>query len=344
LTHRFDLPVDVIRLLLPGDAAAAGHPVIMDVNPRWEHGADLAAQRANLCDVVLVNVDRHIPLSLMGAFIARLTCPVVLTIDEIPTMGEPDLATLRALAGKGAVAVVPSETAKRRLHDQLDRSFRIEVIPHGSPWKAFPPRPEPRRRLLTWGFIGPGMGAERVIRALPLLDDLDPLPRYRLIGVTDPVWTRAEASGYREALTAEAQSLGVSDRFEMIPMLHSKERLASEIERSDLIVVTYDSPDRAGSRILTEAVSTGRPVVSTAFPAAIELLGSGPGTTVAHDSPEDMANAIRGYLTDDRSYRRAASLSAALSPRLSWEETARDYASLIGDLLGSSVLVNGNRS
>ena len=125
----------------------------------------------------------------------------------------------------------------------------------------------------------------------------------------------------------------------MIPMLHSTERLALEIERSDLLVIAYDETERSASRILCEALTTGRPVVATAFPGAIEMLSSGAGVTVAHDSAEDMAAAIRRLLSDDSAYRRASRLATALSPGYFWDETAARFATLIRDVGEGAKLV-----
>jgi glycosyltransferase involved in cell wall biosynthesis len=328
----------------PGDEAATGHPVIMDLNPRWHMSAELAAQRANRCDVALIQVDRHTPMAPMEEFLRELSVPVILSVDDVPQGGTDEARVLASLAARVAAIVVPSEVARRRVESQAGQQVTVEVVPHGSSFQALEPRPEPRRQLVTWGFMEPGIGAERVIRSLTLLADLDPPPRYRLIGVTDPGWNSRDISSLRSAISAAAHRLGVSDQVEIVPILHSRAKLASEIEASDLIVLPYDATERAASRILTEAVSTGRPVIATAFPGAIEFLATGAGTTVAHDSDEEMADAIRLYLTDDGEYQRAARVARALSPSLGWEEAARRYANLISTLTGSPKLVNENSS
>jgi glycosyltransferase involved in cell wall biosynthesis len=328
----------------PGDEAATGHPVIMDLNPRWHMSAELAAQRANRCDVALIQVDRHTPMAHMEEFLRELSVPVILSVDDVPQGGTDEARVLASLAARVAAIVVPTEIARRRVEGEAGQPVTVEVIPHGSSFQALEPRPEPRRQLVTWGFMEPGIGAERVVRSLTFLADLDPPAMYRLVGVTDPGWNHRDVSSYRSAISAAANRLGVSDQVEIVPILHSRAKLASEIEASDLIVLPYDATERAASRILTEAVSTGRPVVATAFPGAIELLATGAGTTVAHDSDDEMADAIRLYLTDDGEYRRAAQVAAALGPSLGWEETARRYANLISSLVGSPKLVDENSS
>jgi polysaccharide biosynthesis protein PslF len=344
LTRRFGFRVEVIRLMQPGDQAAGGHPVIMDLNPRWHMSAKLASQSANRCDVALIQIDRHTPMASMEEFLEELSVPVILSVDDVALGGTDEARVLASLAGRVAAIVVPTDVARRRVEAESGQPVTVEVIPHGSSFQALEPRPEPRRQLVTWGFMEPGIGAERVVRSLAFLTDLDPPPRYRLIGVTDPGWNSRDISSYRSAISAAAHRLGVSDQVEIVPFLHSRAKLASEIEASDLIVLPYDATERAASRILTESVSTGRPVIATAFPGAIELLATGAGRSVAHDSDEEMADAIRLYLTDDGEYRRAARVALALSPSLSWEETARRYANLISSLAGSPELVNENSS
>lgn len=321
--------VEVVRLLLPGETGAAGHPVVMDVNARWHMCSLLAAQRAERCDVVLVQVDRHTPIQLVDELLSELRVPVVLAIDDVGPVATAETRSLASLAMRAGSVTVPSETSRGRLLTVAADSIAIDVIPHGSPWRAMDPADRARRQILTWGYLGPGMGAERVIRSLAQLGDLDPKPRYRLVGVTDPGWTRREGDAYRADLIAEAQRLGVQEQLDIVPMLQSRQSLEQEIARSDVIAVVYDSRDRASSRILGEAVSTGRPVVATAFPAASEMLASGAGMTVDHDDSEAMAAAFRTYLTDDDEYQIAWRIAAAMSQSLSMEETARRYALLL---------------
>lgn len=344
LTNSHDVEVEVMRLLLPGEASAAGHSVVMDLNSRWHLSGRLAAQRANDCDVAMIRADRHLPPSSIRKFARELQVPTIVCVDEVPAAESDEWESLVDLASIAEVVVVHSEVARRRLEKRVDRPVAIEVIPHGSPWTASRPGTESRRNILTWGFLAPGMGAERVVRALALLGDMKPQPRYRLIGVTDPGWSRSEAVSYRHMLLMEAERLGVGSQFEVVPLLHASDDLERELQESDVIAVVYDDRDLSGSRILTEAISAGRPVVATAFPGAIELLATGAGTTVAHDDDEVTARAIERYLTDDDEYRRAARVASAISPSLGWEHIAGRYAGLIGQLAGRPVFAVQNGS
>ena len=80
--------------------------------------------------------------------------------------------------------------------------------------------------------------------------------------------------------------------------------LTNLIQSADLVVLPYDSRDQVTSGVLVDAVAAGRPVVSTAFPHAVELLASGAGIVVPQRDPAALAAAIRSVLTDPAWPRR----------------------------------------
>jgi glycosyltransferase involved in cell wall biosynthesis len=75
--------------------------------------------------------------------------------------------------------------------------------------------------------------------------------------------------------------------------------------------------------------------VSTAFPHAIELLGSGAGIVVPQRDPEALASAIRSVVTDHELAAAMAAEARRLAPELSWPAVAARYASLAEHLVGS---------
>ncbi|HZD22643.1 MAG TPA: glycosyltransferase [Acidimicrobiia bacterium] len=329
LSLRHGMTVEVIRLMMVGEQPAAGRPVVMDLNPLWRMSGLMASQRANRCDVALLRFDRHFPPQLVDEFLSDLAVPVILSVEDVGPEEPPETSLLGEWAGRVDIVVVPSQMARRRLEARTGTSANIEVIPQGSPWRAIALRTGPRRRILSWGFLAPGMGAERIIGALTRLEDLKPLPRFRLVGVADPTLSPGDAASYRTSLTRQAKQLGVLDQIEMVPLHQRPQDLADDMAQSDLVAVVYDSKTRSASRLLNEAVSTGRPVVATAFPGAVEMLSSGAGTTVGHNDEQGLADALRLYMTDEAEYLRAAAAASRLSPKLSCEEVARQFSQLV---------------
>ncbi len=98
-------------------------------------------------------------------------------------------------------------------------------------------------------------------------------------------------------------------------------------------MLPYDSTDQVTSGVLVDAVAAGRPVVSTAFPHAVELLGSGAGLVVPQRDAAALAGAIRSVLTDPELAASMAAEAQRLAPELSWTAVAGRYDDLAGHLL-----------
>ncbi len=108
------------------------------------------------------------------------------------------------------------------------------------------------------------------------------------------------------------------------------------IHSADLVVLPYDSADQVTSGVLVDAVAAGRPVVSTAFPHAVELLSSGAGIVVPQRDPDALAAAIRAVLTDADLAEAMAAEARRLAPDLSWRAVAGQYDALADGLLATS--------
>ena len=98
------------------------------------------------------------------------------------------------------------------------------------------------------------------------------------------------------------------------PLYRSPRSLTALIQSASVVVLPYDSTDQVTSGVLVDAIACGRPVVATAFPHAVELLGSGAGIVVAHDDPDALASALRRLLTEPRLAGSMAAEARRLAP------------------------------
>ncbi|WP_319453630.1 MULTISPECIES: glycosyltransferase [unclassified Mycobacterium] len=244
------------------------------------------------------------------------------------------LETVVALADQ---VVVMSEAARQRLCAgfAVERN-KVVTIPHGAalPTKAALKR-SGRPTLLTWGLLGPGKGIERVIEAMPSLKDLPGRPRYLIAGRTHPKVLAAEGEAYREARVEQARRLGVSDSVSFDPVYRSPAAITELAQSVAAVVLPYDSTDQVTSGVLVDSIASGRPIVATAFPHAIELLGTGAGTVVAHDDHDALVSALRRLLTDPRVAGTMASEARELAPTLAWPVIAGAYVALAQRLLAT---------
>jgi polysaccharide biosynthesis protein PslF len=273
----------------------------------------------------------------------RVVVPTIVvahTVLEQPSRGQR--MVLERLCNRADAVVVMTEVARRRLIDDFRiEPFKVSVIHHGaatpSASEQTETRPSDREpRLLTWGLLGPGKGIEWAIDALSQLEDLRPLPQYIVAGATHPKVVQRSGEAYREMLIKRAAASRVSAQVSFDDTYRDLPSLNSLIRSADLVVLPYDSKDQVTSGVLVDAVAAGRPVISTAFPHAVELLASGAGIVVPQRDPAALARAIRSVLTNPARRESMATEARRLAPELSWTAVASQYEALGSRLLASS--------
>jgi glycosyltransferase involved in cell wall biosynthesis len=268
--------------------------------------------------------------------VSELRVPSIVVAHTVLTDPTPHQRwVLEAIANLAELVVVMSEAASQRLRRGYDIDRRkVTTIPHG----ATLPRTAPLKRsgrptLLTWGLLGPGKGVERVIEAMGSLHHLNGRPRYLIAGRTHPKVLAADGEAYRDARAEQAQRGGVADSVFFDATYRDLSSLTTLVQSSAVVVLPYDSTDQVTSGVLVDAIASGRPVVATAFPHAVELLGSGAGIVVGHDDPSALASALRRVLTDPRLSGSMAAEARRLAPTMAWPVVAKAYIALARRLL-----------
>lgn len=303
-----------------------------------------AAEHLNAFDVVVLQHEYGIYGGPEGRdvldVVDLLTVPLVVVFHTV--LASPTLRQRRILQRLLAVAdagVTMTKTARARLIDLYDADpALITVIPHGAvdhgrTGLGF--RTGGRPVVLTWGLLGPGKGIEWAIEAMPGLRDLD--PRYLVIGRTHPKVLAAHGEKYRHRLHREIAHFGVGDLVELDDSYLAVADLARLVERADVVLLPYDSRDQVTSGVLIEAVAAGRPVVSTAFPHAVELLGDGTGIVVPQRQSAAIAAALRRVLSEPGLATDMAIRAVRKSPDLHWSSVGARYQQLADDLVSAGV-------
>jgi polysaccharide biosynthesis protein PslF len=246
-------------------------------------------------------------------------------------------SVLEAIAAMAAQVVVMSEAASQRLCLGFDVDpGKVTTIGHGAtvPRRLAPPARSDGPTLLTWGLLGPGKGIERVIDVMASLRDLPVRPRYLIAGRTHPKVLAADGEAYRNARAEQARLRGVADSVSFDASYRDVSSLTALVQSSAVVVLPYDSTDQVTSGVLVDAIASGRPVVATAFPHAVELLASGAGIVVGHDDPDALASALLRLLTEPHLAATMAAEAVRLAPRMAWPIVANAYLDLAHHLLG----------
>ncbi len=331
--------VDVVRVGPLGDV---DDPLVVEslVGPPTSWGDSAAA--LNRTDLVIVQHEYGIYSGPDGVDVIELlealrvpTVVVAHTVRSAPSASQRRVLTdVCALAD--AVVVMTSSGRDGLIHEFGVQPSKIHVIAHGAatpstPWGA--PRHDAPPRLLTWGLLGPGKGIEWAIDALGELSDLRPQPHYVIAGATHPRVRATSGEAYRNMLIERAAGSRVAAHIEFDDGYRDLQALTELITTADLVVLPYDSAEQVTSGVLVDAVAAGRPVISTSFPHAVELLGSGAGLVVPQRDPVAMAAAIRAVLTDPGLAAGMAEEARRLAPSLSWSAVAAQYDDLADALL-----------
>lgn len=342
-----DIGIDIVRLIDDHSVASYGGDSVLEVIPDLLIGIRAAARRLNACDVVILQHEYGIFGANDGEsvldLIERVRRPIIAVLHTVlPDPSPRQRMIIEGLAASCRVVTV-SESARQVLatHYSINPAD-VSMIPHGAGWSCHSVNRPPRRELITWGLLGPGKGLERAISALPSLRDLEPLPRYRIVGRTHPAVAKRSGRLYRQSLEDLVTALGVDDMVEFVDTYLDEQELEELVAAADVVLVPYDNNNQISSGVLTEAVAAGRPVVATSFPHAQEMLGNGAGILVAHDS-RHIADAVRALFSDVGLYMSCAAAASAASPGLLWESSGRRYARLADRVLGEEHPQSPNR-
>lgn len=270
--------------------------------------------------------------------VAELSAPVIVVLHTIPRRPSPgQQAVVEQLAELAERVVTQSLAARTRLLEtHAVEPEKVCMIPHGAPanLSTDPGARDPARSpvILTWGLLGPSKGIEWGIEAMALLRDLEPRPRYVVAGQTHPRIIERQGEEYRDSLVARAAALGISHLVEFDGVYRSPKASLALIHEADIVLLPYRSREQVVSGVLVEAIASGKPVVSTGFPHARELLGQGSGIIVGHGDVEAIAAALHRLLTDPELSFRMAAAARRQAPGLFWGNVGENYVQLVREV------------
>jgi glycosyltransferase involved in cell wall biosynthesis len=332
----------VVRITSSTDGKEAGEGVVHTWPAAAVAGWRDAASALNSFDVAIVQHEYGIYPGPDGQdvlpLLRRLTVPSIVVLHTVlasPTTRQKSLLE-QIVAAAGAVVTMTDTARDRLLVGYAVDVAKVSVIPHGAVDRGGSPaesRPQPH--LLTWGLLGPGKGIEWALRAVALLQDLDPRPTYTIAGRTHPKVLEHHGDVYRAGLHRLGAQLGISTSVQYDPVYRDETSLSHLIRSADVVVLPYDSREQVTSGVLIEAVAAGIPVVATYFPHAVELLTRGPGLLVPHQNPVALADAVRRVLTEPGLAASLVGRKDSAAPTLLWPAVAARYSALAQGLLAA---------
>ena len=132
---------------------------------------------------------------------------------------------------------------------------------------------------------------------------------------------------YVEELKQKIEQLGLEDKVvimgEFLPDVSDMLRL---VNMSDISITPYQSDDQISSGPLTLEVMLEKPIISTPFPYARDILGENRGKILDnYDNPREMAKAIDELISDPRMCNKIKSNINGFKRKLKWSHIAGQH-------------------
>ena len=268
-------------------------------------------------------------------FIRALRIPMVATLHDVPAGPSPLLRSIiNELVDNAAATIVMSKAAA----SDMARSYgvaadRLQVVPHGVPHlpqvaaDTIKPRLglQGRDVILSFGLLDPGKGCESVIDAMPAVIKAAPNALYVILGATEPNCLAGTGDAYRTSLEARIAALGLGQHVRFVDRFVGRVELGNWLEAADVITTPYLDLSLTVAATLSYAMAAGKPIVSTPYPYATEMLSPDRGRLVPPNSPEALASTFIELLGDPDLRAEMGRRTYAHSRGLVWWEIGSQY-------------------
>lgn len=302
------------------------------------------AERLNRSDVSVVSLQHEFGIfgGESGAyildFIEALKKPLVTTFHTVfPSPEEPYRHIQQALAIRSDAIVSMS----RRGVEYLKKAFRVSAdkvayIPHGTPLPPSQDREilrnhlgwQGRQVILTFGLLSRGKGIESMLDSLSTVVEQVPEVLYIVAGQTHPEVRKWEGESYRRELQTLIKEKNLSNHVLMLDRYLEDADLVRMIAACDLYVTPYPGMEQSTSGTLAYAVGIGRPVLSTPYIYARDLLQGYEDLLIPYGDTQTWAKRLTELLTQPEMLAEWGKRIAKIGLGMHWPQIGRQYAKL----------------
>lgn len=319
-----------------------GTRALMGIRQQEPSDYTRAAERLNHSGVDVVSLQHEFGIyggadgEYVTRFLTALRVPVVTTLHTVlehPSLNQR-LIMAAILRHSAQVIVMARKGAEILTHVYGADPEKLSVCAHGAPDRPLAPSEGFKEELgladhqvlLTFGLLSRGKGLETMIAAMPAIVRAHPKAIYVILGATHPHMIKQSGETYREGLMAMAETLGVRDNVRFIDAFVDLPLLLSYLGAADIYVTPYMNEAQVTSGTLAYAVALGKPVVSTPYWHAKELVDERSGALVGFGDAEGFSKAIRALLDDPKMLSAAGAIAWGRGRSTIWARSADHYA------------------
>jgi glycosyltransferase involved in cell wall biosynthesis len=300
----------------------------------------------NQMDIVCVQHEYGIFGGSAGSHLLKLLgglrMPVVTTLHTVLKDPEPKYhEVMRKLADLSERLIVMSRKAVDFLIDNFNiPEEKITFIHHGIPNVPFVDpnfykdkfRVEGKKVLLTFGLLSPNKGIEYVLQALPMIIKKHPDIAYIILGATHPHILKAHGDEYRIRLQMLTHKLNLRDYVHFQNRFVELNELCEFLGTADVYITPYLEEAQITSGTLISAMGSGKPVVSTPYWYATEMLADGRGVLVPFQNSDAIAEQINNLLDKDIIRHQIRKKAYNFTRKAIWSEVSKRYLDIFQEV------------
>jgi len=322
--------------------------VIFQLDPYSEQDFINTAKKINTTDdIKLVNIQHEFGLfggkygSYILSFLDALKKPSLVTFHSTLPSPNPELHNVvRLIAEKSSGLIAMTNRSKQILiQDYGIDEKKVSVILHGIHSAPYSPCAKSKSVLgfskktilLTFGLLSKGKGIEYALEALPPVVKACPNLMYIVLGVTHPNVLKEEGESYRNSLIQKVRELKLSSHVSFYNEYVTLDKLLQFLRAADIYISTSLDPNQAVSGTLSYALGSGRPVISTPFAQAREIITPQSGLLVNFKDPASYTEALLNLLKDPLRREQLGKNAYFRTRNMTWDNVALEYSKLFSN-------------
>lgn len=272
-------------------------------------------------------------------FMEKCKKPILVTLHTaLPEPGEKMKEVTEKIITLARQIVVLTKDSKDIIEKLYPQSNgKIFIIPHGihpvefSQTEKFKEKLELDNRIVlsTFGLLSRNKGIKYVVSALPEVIKKYPSLIYLILGETHPVIRRREGEKYRLELATLIKTLGLRKHVKFYDQYLSLPDLLEFLQATDIYISTSINPNQAVSGTLSYALGTGRPVISTEFKQAKEIVTPDVGRLVPIKDSPALTSAMMDMLKDQGKLKHMGRNAYEKTRPMVWVNVAEKYTNLL---------------
>jgi len=276
-------------------------------------------------------------------FMQRCVKPMLVTLHTVLPFPSLKMKNVTEKIIKLSCNVVVLTLNSKEIIERIypESKGKVIVIPHGIHPTSFS-IPEKYKEKLelgnhiilsTFGLLGPGKGIEYIIHALPDVVKKYPSILYLILGKTHPVIRRRNGEQYRIRLSRLVTRLSLKKYVKFYDQYLNLNDLFEFLKATDIYIATSTNPNQAVSGTLSYALGAGRPVISTQFAQAKEIVTPDIGKLIPIKDSPAITRTILDMLDDQKNLKKMSQVAYKKTRYMLWSNVAKNYINLLSETM-----------